>query len=135
MIVCPNCGASNEPGNRFCASCGADLRSLTSSKPGQSPQPSPSPPPAPTFPPVPPATPLPPTSPEWRMSDPGSIAPPPRQRRTWLWIVLGIVGAILLCCCLVVIWGATVGKDTINDLGTRVSRQLTETAATKTPTR
>ena len=116
MIVCPNCGNANPDGSRFCANCGADLSVASRS----------------ALPPAKPSpardrTELPPTSPEWRMSPAGPLPEPPR-RRTWLWIVLGIVGACLLLCCLFLVWGNTIGVDTINELATRVSVEATQAA-------
>lgn len=39
---------------------------------------------------------------EWRMSDLGP--PPPRKRRTWLWIVIGILALLVLACCIFLYW-------------------------------
>ncbi len=119
MIVCPNCGNANPDGSRFCANCGADLTGA-----GRTP-PTPREPPRPEAPSTVDRRDLPPTSPEWRMSPAGPLPEPPRRRR-WLWIVLGIVGACLLLCCLLLVWGNTIGVDTINDLATRVSIEATE---------
>ncbi|GIW04578.1 MAG: hypothetical protein KatS3mg059_1198 [Thermomicrobiales bacterium] len=110
MIACPNCGWSNEEGSRFCENCGADLRSLAQPSPPQPvaapPSSQPSPPPAappPSVPPAPPQRPvgpseIPPTSPEWRMSPLPPEEVPPKRRRTWLWVLLGLVVALILCC-------------------------------------
>lgn len=73
------------------------------------------------------------TDPEWRMSDPGPL-PPPRGRRTWLWVAGGIVGACLLVCCLFWLWASTLGADWIEEMGTEISEQLTESPdETETP--
>jgi hypothetical protein len=64
--------------------------------------------------------------PEWRMSDAGPLPEPVRRRRTWLWVLIGIVGVILLACCLAIIWANTIGEDFVNDLQTRVVREATE---------
>lgn len=39
---------------------------------------------------------------EWRMSDLGP--PPTRKRRTWLWIVIGILALMVLACCVFLYW-------------------------------
>ncbi len=39
---------------------------------------------------------------EWRMSDLGP--PPPRKRRTWLWIVIGILALMVIACCVFLYW-------------------------------
>lgn len=150
MIVCPNCGSSNQEGSRFCSNCGTNLVQAASrpaepesppaipeSPPAtpESPPPSPPPKPVPAIPPPvawsPPISDspssLPPTSPEWRMSDPGPLPEPPRRRR-WLWIAAGIVGACLLVCCLVVVWAETIGSDVVNDFATRIAEEATEQA-------
>ena len=48
------------------------------------------------------------------MSDPGPL-PEPRGRRRWLWVVLGILGACLLLCVLVLVWANTIGSDFVNE--------------------
>lgn len=108
MIACPNCGTPNPEGSRFCGNCGTALT------PAASPAP---PPPQQSWPSDPAA--LPPTAPEWRMSDPGPL-PEPRRRRTWLWIVLGTLGAcVVLCVGLFVLVGSgAIGP--VNDFLTAV---------------
>ena len=122
MITCPNCGTQNEPGARFCAECGADLRSLApASQPPQSP---------PTTSDLPPQYELGgPTQPGagWPSGD---FAPPPeKKRRTWLWIVLGVIGGCLILCCALSVWASTdSGEERINDWLTRIADYGTETA-------
>lgn len=70
---------------------------------------------------------LPATAPEWRMSDAGPL-PEPRRRRTWLWIVGGVLGACLLIGCLVIVWASTIGSDTVNDFATRIAEEGTRNA-------
>jgi len=127
VIVCDRCGHRNEAGSRFCSNCGnrlgaeqpSDLPGTPPPAAGPSPEPSAtsapaepaSTPPPPTLPPqfrpiggdrpgraeAPSRRDLPPTDPEWRMSPVLEEAPPPR-RRTWLWIVGGLLGLCLLSC-------------------------------------
>ena len=118
MITCPNCGATNPDDSRFCANCGADLTGS-----GRAGPPTPVPPPADEA----ELSAIPPTSPEWRMSPAGPLPEQPRRRR-WLWIVLGIVGACLLICCLIFVWANTIGVETVSNLATRVSEAATEQA-------
>ena len=99
MITCPRCGTQNPAGSRFCSNCGNDLSKVTSaeSKPAWVT-----------------ASEVPPTSPEWRMSPAGPLPEPPR-RRTWLWVVLGIIGACVLICCAGFIWLSTAGQGFVCD--------------------
>lgn len=39
---------------------------------------------------------------EWTMSDLGP--PPSRKRRTWLWVIIGILGLLVLSCCVFMWW-------------------------------
>lgn len=138
MIRCPVCGAENEAGSRFCYNCGAVLNEPEPAQPAEA-APPPAPAPAATVgaappgggaapPPVPP-----PTPPEWRMA-PLPAEETPHRRRTWLWIVLGIVAACVLICVVVSVWGATLGKGDIEHLGTWVAKQATKAVKTPTPT-
>jgi hypothetical protein len=125
VINCPNCGTKNPDGSRFCAECGADLRSLGAPRPDSESKQTPSVPTQyatagevterPAWSPVPSP---PPTA--------------PQRRRTWLWVVLGIVGACILCCCLTLVWANTIGQGDVNNLLTRVSDELTNVAPTPT---
>ncbi|CAA9534460.1 MAG: hypothetical protein AVDCRST_MAG73-1245 [uncultured Thermomicrobiales bacterium] len=109
MIDCPNCGTSNPPDSNFCANCGAELSAARAAAP-------------PMARPVAPAD-LPAFDPEWRMSDPGPL-PEPRRRRTWVWVLLGIVGACLLVCIALFIWTATdSGQATLEDWSTRLAEE------------
>jgi hypothetical protein len=151
VIKCPNCGVENEPGSRFCAECGTDLRSISPSQPSQpgSPFAPPSPPTPPISLPEPPAPPAaqPPTQPTWSYSPPPSgepgqpiptppwaapapTPPPGREGRPkWLIAVLGVLVAFLLCCCVVAVYGSTSsGQDRFEDWGTRVSEWSTKQA-------
>ena len=127
MIDCPNCGTANPADSNFCANCGADL--TTVARPAGQSQPFAPPPTEPPvyqsqFQPQPQAAP-PVFNSNWTMSDPGPL--PERKRRpTWLWIVLGIIGACLLICCAFLIFASTDrGERFFNDLGTRVSEEAT----------
>jgi hypothetical protein len=127
VITCPNCGTENEPGDRFCRECGADLRALAATQP-EAPLPAQTNA-APLFPPPP--IPQPPG--QWYASP---IAPLPasKPRRTWLWIVIGLLAACLLCCCVGGVYVSTSsGKARFDRVTTRVSDWLTEVAPTPTP--
>ncbi len=143
MIACPNCGWSNEEGSRFCEHCGADLRSLAQPSPPQAvtgptpvqPSPGPGAPPPPVAPAPPPQRPLgpseiPPTSPEWRMSPLPPEELPPKRRRTWLWIVLGLFIALILCCVGTATWLEF--TESGRNFQTAVVREATEQAGQQT---
>ncbi len=112
---CSNCGAENQPGDRYCANCGMPLpaaeprstqppqyarpeRDIDTSGAGDD---------------------------DWRMS---SLGPPPaRRRRVWLWELLGLLSLCVLICVGTVIFASTgTGQEWFNDLGTRVAEQATE---------
>lgn len=59
------------------------------------------------------------------MSDAGPLPVPVRRRRTWLWVLIGVVGVIMLACCLALVWANTIGEDFVDDLGTRIVREAT----------
>lgn len=150
MIVCPTCGNENPEGSRFCSNCGTALTRTDATTPDGAAAPRPSvPEEAASAPsserstaPVPPmpeprswAPPpsrsanepsgLPATAPEWRMSDAGPL-PEPRGRRRWLWVIVGILGACLLVCVGLTVWGNTdSGTRFLNDLATSVSDAAT----------
>ena len=115
MIVCPNCGTGNTEDSRFCANCGANLRAGRTGPSDQDPAPTDQPPS------------IAPTAPEWRMSPAGPLPEPPR-RRTWLWVLLGTIGALLLLCCLVGVWLSTAGSDQLDNLATWAAEEATKQA-------
>lgn len=139
MIACPNCGWSNEEGSRFCENCGADLRSLAQPSPPQGvaeptpaqPNLGPAVPPPPVTPAPPPQRPfgpseIPPTSPEWRMSPLPPEELPPKRRRTWLWVLLGLVIALIVCCAGTATWLEF--TESGRNFQTAVVREATEQA-------
>jgi hypothetical protein len=48
------------------------------------------------------------------MSPAGPLPEPPR-RRTWLWVLLGVIGVCVLLCCAFFVWSATAGQGFICD--------------------
>jgi hypothetical protein len=129
VIKCPNCGTENPDGSRFCAECGADLRSF-----GQTP-PAGAPPQAPPFQGAfDQASGAPTPIPGWTPG-PTYTLEPEKRRRTWLWIVLGIVAGCIICCCVFTIWANTGGQSVIEDWGTRLADEIEEVSRTPTPRR
>lgn len=120
MITCANCGYENPEGSRFCANCGASL--LGTGRAGGSVPPAP----------VTDRSEIPPTSPEWRMSDPGPLPPPPRRPR-WLWFLLGILGLCLLICVGLFVWANTIGRETVEGFITTIEAIQTATAVAGNP--
>ena len=60
---------------------------------------------------------------------------PTRQRRTWLWIVLGMIGACLLVCLAIIVFVNTPpGRAVLDDLATQAALQATPRAGGATPT-
>lgn len=47
---------------------------------------------------------------EWAMSDPGPA--PPRRRRTWLWVLLGMIALVVIACCVAMGWIAFTDSGT-----------------------
>ncbi|HET7094425.1 MAG TPA: zinc ribbon domain-containing protein [Thermomicrobiales bacterium] len=132
VIRCPNCGNENPPGSRFCANCGRRLPEPAALEAPPEAAPAPSAPPETMTPPINP-TDLPPTHPEWRMSPPEPYVPQ-RRRRTWLWIVIGIIAACLVVCLAVVVFINTPpGRSIMNNLATQAALQATPTAGAATP--
>ena len=62
------------------------------------------------------------------MSDPGPL-PPPRGRRTWLWILGGVIGVCILLCCAGGVWINTIGRDTVCGWATEAAEVRTPPAA------
>jgi 4-amino-4-deoxy-L-arabinose transferase-like glycosyltransferase len=115
----------NAQGARFCSECGADLRALGSK---WSP---PAAPPGPTVPtfgaPNPPPVDFGPGG--WQVPGQNPYGTPPPKKRTWLWIILGILGACLVLCCIFAIWGSTSGSDTFSRWATDINEWSTEVSA------
>ena len=121
--TCPNCGSQVTADDRFCSNCGARLQPATFASDAES-ETGPGTPQEPasaTEGATDVAEPVLPTlgrknaweyerdrvqsaadEDEWRMSDLGP--PPPRKRRTWLWIVIGILALMVLLCCVFLLW-------------------------------
>ena len=60
---------------------------------------------------------------------------PQRKRRTWLWIVLGIVAACLLVCvALIVFVNIPPGRAFLDNMATQTALQATPRAASPTAT-
>lgn len=149
--TCPNCGHSITADDRFCSNCGARLepQSVTPEEPttsstGSETHPTASGETGTTEPVIP-------TlgrknaweyerdrvqggadDDEWTMSDLGP--PPQRRRRTWLWIVIGILALMVLACCIFMYWiGYTDGgQEWFEGIATEAAEivEATEQAAT-----
>lgn len=71
-------------------------------------------------------------------NDPNGVAgwgtPPesPKKRRVWLWIIVGLLIACVVCCIIPTIYFSTIGEDQFNDFATRISDFATETVQTPT---
>lgn len=124
-MECPQCGHNNGESDRFCSNCGAKLQS-GSTIPRQFESPArPETPEQPSARPV--AEPIPedPDHPEWRM------APLPEEevvqkRRTWLWVLGGLVLlCVLLFCGFSIFLMTPMGQDFANDLSTRAAEMAT----------
>lgn len=64
---------------------------------------------------------------DWKMSDPGPL-PDRRDRRLWLWIPVGLITAVLICCIAFFIWATTIGEDTVDGWATNAAVNQTEEA-------
>lgn len=63
---------------------------------------------------------------EWRMSDLGP--PPPRKRRTWLWVIIGILGLMVLMFCIFGYWVTSTesGQEWFAPYATEAAEQIRE---------
>lgn len=64
---------------------------------------------------------------EWRMSNLGPV-PERKNRRLWLWIPVGLMTAVVICCVAVFIWASTIGSDTVDGWATEAAVERTEEA-------
>ncbi len=126
-MECPQCGHINGDNDKFCSNCGAKLQpGMTIPRQFEAPERPETPEPKAT-PPPPPAADVPedPAHPEWRM------APLPEEeivqkRRTWLWVLGGIILlCILLFCGFSIFLMTPIGQDFANDLSTRAAEAAT----------
>jgi uncharacterized membrane protein YvbJ len=122
---CPQCGHRNEPGDRFCSNCGTRLEGGASIprqfEPPQRDEASPPIAAGGTQEEIPENS----ADPEWRMSPLPEEEPP--KRRTWLWVLVGlIVFCILLFCGFSIFVAYTdVGQDLMDNLATRAAEIAT----------
>ena len=72
---------------------------------------------------------------EWSMTDLGPAKP--QRRRTWLWVLLGIMAVIIIACCVFGWWlttdSGTVWFEGIATQAAEEMNQATETAGTPVP--
>ncbi len=73
---------------------------------------------------------------EWSMSDLGP--PRKRPRRTWLWVLLGMIALVVIACCVFFFWilGTESGTQWFEGIATQAAEdivRLTEEAATPVP--
>lgn len=64
---------------------------------------------------------------DWRMSNLGPV-PERKNRRLWLWIPVGLMTAVVICCIAVFIWASTIGSDTVDRWATEGAIERTEEA-------
>ncbi len=72
---------------------------------------------------------------EWSMTDLGPAKP--QRRRTWLWVLLGIIAVIVIACCVFGWWLSTdSGTEWFEGIATQAAEEInraTETVATPAP--
>ncbi|HYH12116.1 MAG TPA: zinc-ribbon domain-containing protein [Thermomicrobiales bacterium] len=128
-MECPQCGHVNGEEDKFCSNCGARLTAGTSIPrqfvpPERADTPPPSAVPQATQPVEPRAED--PHDPEWRMSPLPEEAPP--KRRTWLWVLGGIIlFCVLLFCGFSIFLTTGPGQNLLDDLATRSAELITAT--------
>jgi hypothetical protein len=126
-MECPQCGHINGDGDKFCSNCGARLQD-GASIPRQFE--APERPERETAPPPPPIStePIPedPAHPEWRMASlPEEVIV--HKRRTWLWVLGGIVlFCVLVFCGFSIFLMTPMGQDFASDLSTRAAEISTQ---------
>jgi hypothetical protein len=62
---------------------------------------------------------------DWKMSDAGPL-PERKDRRLFLWIPVGLIAAVLICCIAFFIWATTIGEDTVDGWATNAAVNQTE---------
>lgn len=123
-MECPQCGHVNSEDDRFCSNCGTRLEGDSSIPRQYEPSQRDDTPPQATVPPE--RVPEDSTDPEWRMSSLPPEEPP--KRRTWLWVLGGIlIFCVLLVCAFSIFLTTGPGQDLLNDLGTRAAELTTST--------
>jgi hypothetical protein len=119
-MECPQCGHVNESDDSFCSNCGTRLKGAAAMPPQYTPPERQHTPSGGTSPPASPRIPENPTDPEWRMSPLPEEEPP--KRRTWLWVLVGLlVLCVLLFCGLSIFLTTGPGENLLNDLATRAA--------------
>lgn len=122
-MECPQCGHINNEDDRFCSNCGTRLSDETTFtrqyEPRQREEPTVGADDRERIPDNP-------ADPEWRMSSLPPEEPP--KRRTWLWVLGGIlIFCVLLFCGFSIFLTTDPGQDLLNDLGTRAAELTTPT--------
>ena len=125
-MECPQCGHINQEDDKFCSNCGARLQQ-GSTIPKQFEAPS-RPEPQATLPPPAPGEPIPedPSHPEWRMASlPEEEVV--HKRRTWLWVLGGLViFCVLVFCGFSIFLMTPMGQDFANEISTRAAEAATQ---------
>jgi uncharacterized membrane protein YvbJ len=125
-MECPQCGHINGEDDKFCSNCGARLQP-GSTIPKQFEAPERAEPQAPPPPPIQ-SEPIPedPAHPEWRMATlPEEEVV--QKRRTWLWVLGGIVlFCVLVFCGFSIFLMTPMGQDFANELSTRAAEVSTQ---------